>query len=123
MNHAFRSVSLDIITLYTLRTSLDATSFPSFDHPAIAGVDETILSTWVIKHLTTLKGIALRLPRWLASRTIPGAKANIEMNAQVEELVDKALQDTENKHNSDMGGHDGDDLNVFYTLIRNARTE
>ncbi|KAI3603472.1 benzoate 4-monooxygenase cytochrome p450 [Moniliophthora roreri] len=123
MNHAFRSASLDIITLYTLRTSLDATSFPWFQHPAITGVTNVISSLWVFKHFTTLKEIALRLPCWLAIRINPGAKANIEMNAQVEELVDKALRDSENKPSSNMDGHDDNDLDVFHTITRNARIE
>uniref|UniRef100_A0A0W0FVS8 Cytochrome p450 n=1 Tax=Moniliophthora roreri TaxID=221103 RepID=A0A0W0FVS8_MONRR len=123
MHHAFRSVSLDIITQYTLRTSPDATSFPSFHHPAITGVDEAILSTWLFKHFTALKQVAASLPSWLAALMGTGVKANIELNAQVEEFVDKALQDYENKPSSDVGGHDDDDLNVFYTLVRNARIE
>ncbi|ESK87210.1 benzoate 4-monooxygenase cytochrome p450 [Moniliophthora roreri MCA 2997] len=122
MNHAFRSVTLDIITLYTLRTSLDATSFPSFQHPAIIGVTNVIASAWPFKHFTTLKEIAIHLPSWLAVRMDPGLKANVEMNTQIEELVDKALRDSENEPN--MNGHDDDDdSNVFYTITKNARIE
>ncbi|EEB91640.1 hypothetical protein MPER_09973 [Moniliophthora perniciosa FA553] len=107
MNHAFRSVTLDIITLYTLRTSLDTASFPSFEHPAITGIDEVIPSLWPFKHFTTLKEIATRLPNWLA----------------IEELVDQALRDSDNKPSSDMDDHDDDDLNVFHTITKNARIE
>ncbi|EEB93218.1 hypothetical protein MPER_08156 [Moniliophthora perniciosa FA553] len=107
MCHAFRSVTLDIITSYTLRKNLDTTSFPSFHHPAVIDVDEFLSRVWVFKHFTTLKQIAIGLPYWLA----------------VEESVDKALRDSDNNANSDLGDLDDGDSNVFYTLIRNARID
>ncbi|KAI3601155.1 benzoate 4-monooxygenase cytochrome p450 [Moniliophthora roreri] len=116
MNHAFRSVSLDVITLYTFRTSLDATSFPSFQHPAILAVDGMVANIWVFKHFPTLKRVAQSLPKWLAVLVTPSSKPILEMQEDLEELVDTALRDAPKyDHDSDL------DLNVFYTTINKAQ--
>ncbi|ESK87209.1 cytochrome [Moniliophthora roreri MCA 2997] len=103
MSHAFHSVTLDIITLYTLQKNLNVTSFPSFH-----------LQSPVLTNLFS------ELPYWLAVHMNPGVKAMIEMNTQVKELVDRALQDSDNNTSSNMGDLDNDNSNMFYTLIRNA---
>ncbi|EEB94732.1 hypothetical protein MPER_06408, partial [Moniliophthora perniciosa FA553] len=121
MKHAFRSVSLDVITLYTLRTSPDTTSFPFFDHPAILAVDGTLANLWVFKHFPTLKRVAQSLPKWLAMLVAPSSKPVLEMQQDLEKLVDTALQDA---HEYDGPDSDSDlDLNVFYTMINKARVQ
>ncbi|KAK7047477.1 hypothetical protein VNI00_006708 [Paramarasmius palmivorus] len=117
MNHAFRSVTLDVITLYTLRTSLNATSFPSFRHPAILSMDAAISTVWIFTHLPFLRN-AFNLPKWLSALVAPSSKPMAEMQAEVEKLVDKALRDY---HHYDS---DSDtELNVFYTLLHNAQID
>ncbi|ESK87212.1 benzoate 4-monooxygenase cytochrome p450 [Moniliophthora roreri MCA 2997] len=118
MNHAFRCVTLDVISLYTLRTNPDTTSFPTFHHPAILGVDDSIAATWVFKHLTLLKNIAIRLPTWLIMRILPTSSARLEIQAEIEKQVDIAMRDSQ-KYDPDSESN----LNVFYTLLSNARIE
>ncbi|KAK7049988.1 hypothetical protein VNI00_005419 [Paramarasmius palmivorus] len=119
MNRAYRSVTLDVITLYTLRTSVDATSFPSFNHPAIIGVEETFRTTWIARHLTSFTRIVLSLPRWLALYLSPAAKPNFEMQEEIEKLVDLAIADSRQRDEHD----DSEDLNVFHTILRNSRID
>uniref|UniRef100_A0A0W0G8S8 Benzoate 4-monooxygenase cytochrome p450 n=1 Tax=Moniliophthora roreri TaxID=221103 RepID=A0A0W0G8S8_MONRR len=118
MNHAFRSLSLDIITLYTFRTSLDSTSFPSFCHPAILAVEGTFANLWVFKHIPTLKRVAQSLPKWLAVLVAPSSKPILEMQEDIEKLVETALQDA-NKYEPDSNL----DLNVFYTMVNKAQVQ
>uniref|UniRef100_A0A0W0FAH8 Benzoate 4-monooxygenase cytochrome p450 n=1 Tax=Moniliophthora roreri TaxID=221103 RepID=A0A0W0FAH8_MONRR len=120
MNHAFRAVTLDVITRYTLRTSLDTTSFPSFHHPAILAVDARISQLWISKHFPIFKWSVGSLPRWLVVRVSRTARSALEMRAEMEKLVDKAILDSlqiSEKEDSDS------DPNVFYTLLRNAQVE
>ncbi|KAK7047476.1 hypothetical protein VNI00_006707 [Paramarasmius palmivorus] len=117
MNHAYRSVTLDIITLYTLRTSIDATSFPSFQHPALHSIDEALLQTWFFRYFPFLR-LTFHLPKWLAILLSPSSKPMAEMQEDIEKLVDKALQDYQ-QYDPDSDS----DLNVFYTLLSNSRVE
>ncbi|KAK7037584.1 hypothetical protein VNI00_011076 [Paramarasmius palmivorus] len=117
MNHAFRSITLDVITLYTLRTHIDATSYPSFSHPAILDVNGAVSSTWLFRHIPVLRYIASNLPDWFTTSISPAANARIEMQKEMEKLVDKALADTKEYD------PDSDDVNVFYTLVNNARVQ
>ncbi|ESK89624.1 hypothetical protein Moror_8638 [Moniliophthora roreri MCA 2997] len=120
MNHAFRAVTLDVITRYTLRTSLDTTSFPSFHHPAILAVDARISQLWISKHFPIFKWSVGSLPRWLVVRVSRTTRSALEMRAEMEKLVDKAILDSlqiSEKEDSDS------DPNVFYTLLRNAQVE
>ncbi|EEB91444.1 hypothetical protein MPER_10190 [Moniliophthora perniciosa FA553] len=95
MNHAFRSVTLDIITLYTLRTNPNATA------PYLGR-----------------RTASLRLPAWLVVRISPAFKATLEVQAEIKKQVDVALRDS-HKYDPDSDP----DLNVFYTLLNNARIE
>ncbi|KAK7037589.1 hypothetical protein VNI00_011081 [Paramarasmius palmivorus] len=115
MNHAFRSITLDVITLYTLRTHVDATSYPSFRHPAILSVDDTMVTTWIFRHMAGLGHLVAKLPDWLAILISSSAKPRIEMQREIEMLVDNALM--EGKEDDP----EGEDLNVFHTLVSNAR--
>ncbi|KAI3601121.1 benzoate 4-monooxygenase cytochrome p450 [Moniliophthora roreri] len=115
---AFRCVTLDIITLYTLRTSLDATSYPSFLHPALLDIDMAMPKLWSLKHMVTVKRVLECLPMWLAVLVAPSSKPILKAQAEIAKLVDIALQDSRDYDpDSDI------DLNVFHTLIRNARDE
>ncbi|KAI3612123.1 cytochrome [Moniliophthora roreri] len=120
MHYAFRSVGLDIITFYTLRTNPDATSFPDFHHPAFLGMDNAMESTWILRHFPFLKQIAIRFPAWLLIRISPGLKPNLEMNAEVERLVGKAILDSQQDSEEDESEFSS---NVLHTLLRNARVE
>ncbi|KAK7050060.1 hypothetical protein VNI00_005492 [Paramarasmius palmivorus] len=119
MNHAYHSVSLDVISLYALRTSVDATSFPSFKHPAVVSVEETIGAIWVMRHFQRLRRISIMLPRWLTLYLMPAVKPQLQIRDEIERLVDIAMADSENHD----GEADRDDLNVFYTILRNARVD
>uniref|UniRef100_A0A0W0FEL6 Benzoate 4-monooxygenase cytochrome p450 n=1 Tax=Moniliophthora roreri TaxID=221103 RepID=A0A0W0FEL6_MONRR len=90
MNHAFRCVTLDVIFLYTLRTNPDTTSFPTFHHPAILGVDDSIAATW----------------------------CEIGDTSGDREAGRYAMRDSQ-KYDPDSESN----LNVFYTLLSNARIE
>ncbi|ESK86458.1 benzoate 4-monooxygenase cytochrome p450 [Moniliophthora roreri MCA 2997] len=118
MNHAFRSVTLDVITMYTLRTILDTTSFPSFEHPAILAIENAIAMAWVFRHLKTLGKVAQKLPQWLAVLVAPSSKPLFKMQEDLGELVDIALQDA-HKYDADSEF----DQNVFHTVINNSRVE
>ncbi|KAK7050055.1 hypothetical protein VNI00_005487 [Paramarasmius palmivorus] len=127
MTLAFRSVALDVISLYTLRTSTDTTSFPAFSHPRVIGTEETVSVIWMTKHLTFLKHLALRLPSWLAVYISPAAKPHLEIQAEMENAIDEATAYSESKlaggHHDQDDDDDVDRLNIFYAILRNSRVE
>ncbi|EEB92214.1 hypothetical protein MPER_09310 [Moniliophthora perniciosa FA553] len=117
MYYAFRCVTLDIITLYTLRTNLDATSHPSFLHPALLDIDIAMSKLWSLKHMVTVRRVLERLPTWLAVLVAPSSKPILKTQAEIAKLVDMALEDSRDYE------PDSQDQNIFHTLISNARTE
>uniref|UniRef100_A0A0W0G9G3 Cytochrome P450 n=1 Tax=Moniliophthora roreri TaxID=221103 RepID=A0A0W0G9G3_MONRR len=120
MNCAFRSVTLDVIILYVLRTNLDATSFPSFNHPAIHATDTANAQVYALRHTLWLGRTLNYLPRWLVLLLAPSSRPILEVKGQVEDLVDAALKDS---HNPEYDPNSGPERNVFHTLISNARSE
>uniref|UniRef100_A0A0W0FRE1 Benzoate 4-monooxygenase cytochrome p450 n=1 Tax=Moniliophthora roreri TaxID=221103 RepID=A0A0W0FRE1_MONRR len=120
MNHAFRSTTLDIITKYTFRADLDMTSYPSFEHPILHSLNERSSTLWVFKHFPFLVSIIKSLPPWLAEILMPSSVPQLEVMEQISQLVDEAMRSTSAQ---DAEEYEGEDKNVFYTVIRNARTK
>ncbi|KAK7050033.1 hypothetical protein VNI00_005465 [Paramarasmius palmivorus] len=114
MNDAFRSTTLDIITTYTLRSEIDVTSFPFFEHPVILSLNERLSTIWFFKHFPSFIQLSNILPRWLSAILMPSSVPQLATMKQVSKLVDEALQETQDKEENET------DSNVFYTLIRNA---
>ncbi|EEB94490.1 hypothetical protein MPER_06686, partial [Moniliophthora perniciosa FA553] len=120
INCAFRSVTLDVITIYTLRTNPNATSFPSFNHPDVHGMDTANAQVYAIRHMLWLGRALNRLPRWLALLLSPSSRPILDFKAQLENLIDAALKDS---HDLEYDPNSGPERNVFHTLISNARVE
>ncbi|KAK7050040.1 hypothetical protein VNI00_005472 [Paramarasmius palmivorus] len=119
MNFAFRSVTLDIITLYSFRTSLDATTFPAFRHPAVIGVEETMSNIWALKHLSLLRHIVKRIPPRLAMRLSPSSKPVLEAQLDIERLAKQAIKDCSSSTDLDAP----EERNVFHTLLSSGKLE
>ncbi|EEB97500.1 hypothetical protein MPER_03167, partial [Moniliophthora perniciosa FA553] len=117
INCAFRSVTLDIITIYTLRTNPNATSFPSFNHPDVHGMDTANAQGYAIRHMLWLGRALNRLPRWLALLLSPSSRPILDFKAQLENLIDAALKDS---HDLEYDPNSGPERNVFHTLISNG---
>ncbi|KAK7050041.1 hypothetical protein VNI00_005473 [Paramarasmius palmivorus] len=118
MNHAYHSVTLDLIILYLFRTKLDATSYPSFCHPVVLANEIAFTKMWTIKHLDFVRRLINAAPKWMGPLLSPPSKPLFETQNMIEKLVDKALQES---HDYDP---ESDDLpNVFQTLVSNARVE
>ncbi|KAI3616417.1 cytochrome, partial [Moniliophthora roreri] len=120
VNCALRSVTLDVITIYTLRTNPDATSFPSFNHPGVHGMDTANAQVYALRHTLWLGRVLNRLPRWLALLLAPSSRPILDFKAELENLIDAALKDT---HDPEYDPNSGPERNVFHTLISNARAE
>ncbi|KAK1231600.1 hypothetical protein PQX77_005278 [Marasmius sp. AFHP31] len=116
MDKAFRSTTLDIITVYTFAYSIDAISYPDFEHPVLMGIDMHVKKLWIFKHFPLVKRLLVGLPRWLAVAIAPSTKPTLEFTGEMEKLVDYALADPYRVVEQE-------DRNVFYTLLTDVYGE
>ncbi|KAK7049964.1 hypothetical protein VNI00_005395 [Paramarasmius palmivorus] len=119
MHFAFRSATFDIITIYSYRTTLDMTSYPSFRHPILLDISSRRTTLWLYKHFPFLVKFVRNFPRWLSGSLVPSSKAQLGVPTEVAKLVDEALQRSSQAPISE----DESDMNVFYSVIRNAGTK
>lgn len=65
---AFRSATLDIITLYMFGHCLDALDFPAFSSPLLLNIQIALPFLWVIKAFPSVIPTLLVLPSWVGRR-------------------------------------------------------
>ncbi|KAG7092861.1 hypothetical protein E1B28_009174 [Marasmius oreades] len=113
MDLAFRSLTLDIITLYTFAISIDAVSAPSFQHPVLMDLVKHSRNKWFFRHFPLLKRLVTNLPSWFA--TLTRKKATLAFVQEVMRLVDSALKQL---HRGDVNQSN---KNIFFMLLTDER--
>ncbi|KAF9259803.1 cytochrome P450 [Marasmius fiardii PR-910] len=116
MDKAFRSATLDIITLYTFAYSIDAVSYPNFEHPVLVGIDRHVKKLWIFKHFPLLKHLLMSLPHSVVKTLVPSTRPALEFTGEMEKLVDYALEDPYRSAGEET-------RNVFYTLLNDGYGE
>ncbi|KAG7092863.1 hypothetical protein E1B28_009176 [Marasmius oreades] len=116
MDKAFRSTTLDIITLYTFGYSIDAISYPNFEHPVLVGIDKHVKKLWIFKHFPLVKQLAVSLPPSLVMVLVPDARPTLEFTGEMEKLVDYTLKDPYRPEGQKT-------QNIFYTLLNDVHGE
>ncbi|KAF9259805.1 cytochrome P450 [Marasmius fiardii PR-910] len=113
MDSAFRSLTLDIITLYTFGISIDAVSAPSFEHPVLTDLKKHSKNKWFYRHFPLLKQLVMKLPSWFA--TLSRKKATLAFVQEIMRLVDTALEGPQS------GDSDPLNKNIFNALLTDDR--
>ena len=66
LHHAFRSVSVDVITDYAFDKSLDLLDSPDLGSNFFAMVRGVGPAMWILQQFEILQNLALKIPPWLA---------------------------------------------------------
>ncbi|KAL0570372.1 hypothetical protein V5O48_011587 [Marasmius crinis-equi] len=111
MDLAFRSLTLDIITLYTFGISVDAVSAPSFEHPVLTDLRKHSGSKWFYRHFPLLKRLVIKFPTWFA--TLTRKESSLALLQEIMRLVDSALQDP-NRYDAEYSAN-----NIYHSLLAN----
>ncbi|KAF9259804.1 cytochrome P450 [Marasmius fiardii PR-910] len=111
MNLAFRSATLDIITLYTFGISINTVSTPLFQHPVLLDSDKHARNKWIFKHFPFIKNLMMILPSSFAA--VMGKKASFNFVKEITKLVDDAL---DGREESDSRLN----RNIYHTLLSDS---
>ncbi|KAG7092862.1 hypothetical protein E1B28_009175 [Marasmius oreades] len=111
MDLAFRSVTLDIITLYTFGISINAVSTPLFQHPVLLDSEKHARNKWFFKHFPRIKSLMVTFPSWFAAAI--GRKASFSFVKEITKLVDDALN-----HEDGLCSHMH--KNIYHTLLSDS---
>ncbi|KAL0570373.1 hypothetical protein V5O48_011588 [Marasmius crinis-equi] len=110
MDLAFRSATLDIITLYTFGISIDAVSYHNFQHPVVLDSARHTRNKWFFKHFPRVKKLTVSLPPWFAS--LIGKGSSFSFVQEITKLVDDTLRNPDAP--SLQMSH-----NIYYSLLNN----
>lgn len=92
MYYAFRSTTLDIITSYCFAQSYSTLTYPSFQHPMIHGIDQTLPMFWFLHAMPIMHKI-LPLLNPIMGRINPDIKAFLDFRVRMGAQIDEVLKD------------------------------
>ncbi|THU95912.1 cytochrome P450 [Dendrothele bispora CBS 962.96] len=97
---AFRSLTMDIITGYCFATSYDSLEHPTFRHPLILVVEQTLDNLWSRKYFTRLTRLSLATPIWIVK--LINSNSNLlvylRMRQEIESRIERYLEDESTLH-------------------------
>jgi len=92
LNHAFRSMTLDIITSYCFAQSWSTLTYPFFQHPLLLAMEAASLVIWYLHAFPILRWL-LPLLEPLVARTNANMKALIQVRTHMKSKIDELLKD------------------------------